>query len=85
MHMAHARVWVIQIRRISMGYLHHKCVYTKLPNNMHPMYNVPQLAAIVSHSQPPLTKYFANGGSIAVISMSQVDECMAMIWHVVTT
>ena len=43
-----------------------------IPNNMHPMYNVPQLATTVSHSQPLPTKYFANGGSIAVISMSQV-------------
>ena len=63
------------------------CIFTPnayIPNNMHPMYNVPQLAT-TGHSQPLQTKYFANGGSLAITSMSQVTECMAMIWHAAMT
>ena len=36
-----------------------RCIFTPyacIPNNMHPMYNVPQLAT-TGHSQPPQTKY----------------------------
>ena len=64
------------------------CIFTPdvcIPNNMHLMYDVPQLATTISQSQPLSTKYCAKSGSLAVISMSQRTECMAMIWHVAIT
>jgi hypothetical protein len=56
-----------------------RCIFTPyacIPNKMHPMYIVPQLATGVSHSQLLPTTYCANGGSLAIISMSQVTGCM---------
>ena len=65
-----------------------RCIFTPyacIPNKMHPMYIVPQLATGVSHSQLLPTTYCANGGSLAIISMSQVTGCMTRIWHVAMT
>ena len=47
------------------------------------MYNVPKLASNVSQVQPLPTKYCANGGSLAMLSMSEVTKSMARIRHVV--
>ena len=56
----------------------HACI----PNYMHPMHFVPQLATGINHSQPLLITYCAFDSLIAIISMYQVAECMTRIWSV---
>ena len=83
-HMAHACVWVIKIRWISVVYRHAPCICMRLyqSNYTHPRHIVPRLATDINHSQHLLTKYCAFDSLLAMVSTYQVlVECMTRIWR----